>query len=110
MRCYLIDEISLSGMEKIDRFLKENNLRSEMEKLFWVEIPKAYLNEKQSRHRKCQPYIFAIELGYDWIKAEYFIRNSKDLRCSCSGYCNTKQRDFISDYMESVIEELNIRT
>ena len=110
MRCYLIDEISISDMEKISGFLKENVLRSEMEDLFWVEIPKDYLNEIQTQHQKCQPYIFAIELGSDWIKTEFLVRNSKDLRCSCNSYCTPMQRNFILDFMDSMIGELNIRT
>ena len=43
MRYYLIDEISLSDMEKINIFLKENTIGSELEKFFWGRIPKDLL-------------------------------------------------------------------
>ena len=109
MRSYIIDEISLPDMERIEKFLKENSEGSGIEKVFWVKIPDDYLNDIQSRHRECQPHVFAIELGADWIKAEFLIRTLKDLRCQCNCYCDPKQRGFIIDSMEAMIEELDIR-
>ena len=110
MKSYLIDEISFSEIEKIKRYLSENANKSKLEKLFWVEMSKGYLNREQSLHRECQPYRFAIEIGDNWIKAEFFIRASGRLMCSCNGYCDLNQRNFILDFMENMIEELNIRS
>ena len=42
MRAYLIDEISDSGMEKINGFLKKNAITSNLDQLFWVPIPKTF--------------------------------------------------------------------
>ena len=75
MRYYLIDEISHQDMEKVNRYLYRAAMRSELEKLFWVKIPKGLLSEIQFQHIECGPHVFAIEPGTDWIKIEFFIRN-----------------------------------
>ncbi|MFC1867265.1 hypothetical protein ACFL0H_03935 [Thermodesulfobacteriota bacterium] len=110
MRSYLLDEVSVSDIGKIVGFLNENALRSGMEKLFWVEIPKDCFNETQVQHIECQPYFFAIELGTDWIKTEFFVRTLKNLQCQCSGYCNLRQGNFIFNFMEIMLKELDIKT
>ncbi|MBW2610235.1 MAG: hypothetical protein JRC68_07805 [Deltaproteobacteria bacterium] len=110
MRYYLIDEVSLSDMKKTDGFLEQNAIRSELEKIFWVAIPEGILNEVQSRHKGCQPYLFSIEMGADWIQVELFIRSQQGLRCTCQSYCTPLQRDFIFDFTEKMIKELGVRT
>jgi len=110
MRSYLIDEISLSDMKKVNAYLKQNALRSDLEAIFWVQIPEDHLRDIQLQHRDCQSHVFAIEVGTDWIKLEFFIRNLKDLQCACSGYCSPRQRDFILNYAHNIINDLGIRT
>lgn len=110
MRYYLFDEISPSDMEKADNFLMQNATSSEIEKLFWVEIPKELLNEIQSRHIECQTYFFAVEMGVDWIRVELFIRSKKGLHCTCQSLCTPRQRDFIFSFIDKMIEDLDIRT
>ena len=110
MKYYLVDEISPSDIANIRRFLKEKAMGSEIEDLFWLEMPTDHLNEKQSAHQDCRPHRFAIELGTNWMKAELFIRTLNSLACECSDYCDSKQRGFIFDFMESMIYELKIRT
>lgn len=110
MKYYLVDEISPSDMNKIDAFLKDNASVSKIKRLFWVELPSDHLNEIQSLHTDCQPHWFAVELGSDWIRAELFIRTLNSLECQCGSYCNPRQRDFIFNYMESIIGRLNIKT
>ena len=75
-----------------------------------MEMPGDRLNRLQARHLECQPYKFAIELGKDWIKVEFLLRGSGDLICPCSGYCDQEQRDFVLEYMDNMLGELNIGT
>ena len=110
MKYYLVDEISDKDMDKIRGFLKQNAVESQIEGLFWIELSEDLLNKQQSLHKGCQPYRFALEMGKDWIKAELFIRSSDNIRCDCSGYCNASQRDFISNFIESMISKLSIKT
>ena len=110
MRYYLIDEISNADMEKIDEFLYQTAMRSELEKLFWVKIPRDLLSAVQFQHVQCGPHVSAVELGTDWIKIEFFIRNLKDLQCTCQDYCTSQQRDFLMHFVQKMIEDLGIKT
>lgn len=87
MRAYLIDEISASDMKKITLFLRENSSQSSLEAIFWVEIPEDLLAGIQFEHKDCRPYVFAMEKGDNWVKAEFFVRSLKNMRCACQTYC-----------------------
>ena len=82
MRAYLIDEIPIPEMEKIKGFLQEHAIRSNLDEIFWVRIPDDLLNETQFLHTQCQPHVFAVELGLDWIKLELFVRTLKTMRAA----------------------------
>lgn len=110
MKSYLIDEIASEDIKNIVEYLKKNGSTSGMENLFWIEVPDNYLNDLQAAHSKCAPHQFAVETGDSWIKTEFFIRTSKKFRCDCNGYCDAGQRKFIIEYMDAVIDKLNIRT
>jgi hypothetical protein len=110
VRSYLIDELLPSDREKIIEFLKHHAINSELEDIFWIEIPQDVLSDEQYGHRDCQPFVFAIELGRDWIKLEFFIRSLRGLRCRCQDYVTHQQRDFILGFAQRMIESLNIKT
>ncbi len=110
MRAYLIDEISASDMEKIIRFLKENGCQSTLDDIFWVEIPEDLLAGVQSEHKNCRPHVFAMEKGDHWVKAEFFVRSLKNMRCDCQRYCTPQQREFILNFVHRMINALDIRT
>jgi len=110
MRSYFIDEISPRDMKKIEEYLRKNAIPSSIENLFWIQIPEGILTKEQIEHKECAPYMCAIELGKDWIKLEFFVRSSKSLRCSCTGYCTERQRSFLIDYVNRMINQLGIRT
>ena len=110
MKSYFIDEIPSDDMEKIEAYLSENAEGSAMDKLFWISIPSEHLAGLQPDHSECSPHRFAIETGDDWIKAEFFIRTSTKFRCECSEYCNDNQKNFVINYIDTILEQLNIRT
>jgi len=110
MRAYLIDELPTSHMDRLNKFLKKNALSSSINQLFWVRIPEDLLSETQFQHRKCWPHVFAVELGLDWVKLEFFVRSLHNMRCSCPAYCTAQQRVYIIDYAHRMIEHLGIKT
>jgi hypothetical protein len=110
MKYYIIDEISASHMEKIEGYLRENAIGSEMEKIFWVELPNDILTGTQYSHKDCKPHVFAIEMSRDKIKLELFTRSLKGLSCECQSYSSQQQREFIFKYVENMIDSLSIRT
>lgn len=110
MRSYLIDEISSSDSEKINTFLKENATFSNINGLFWVNIPEDLLSGTQFQHKDCRPYAFAVELGEDWVKLEFLVRSMKNMQCTCSGYCTKPQQNFIINFALGMLEQLSVNT
>jgi hypothetical protein len=110
MRSYVIDEIRPSEMDKIKGFLKENTLSATLENLFWVNIPDDILNDIQFQHHDCRPHAFAVELGDNWVRFEFFIRSLNTMQCTCPGYGTRQQRDFIIHFAHTMIEQLQIKT
>jgi len=110
MRAYLIDEIGGQDVERLREFLKEHAIRSSLDQIFWVPVPDDLLSETQYLHVQCRPHVFAVELGPDWIKLEFFVRTLKSMRCECPAYCTPVQRDYILRFADGIIEQLHIRT
>ncbi len=110
MRSYLIDEIMSSDIEKIDAFLKENAIPSNLEQLFWVKIPQDLLSETQFEHTDCQPHAFAVELGEDWVKLEFLIRSMDNMQCTCPAYCTEQQQIFIINFALGMLKQLDVGT
>lgn len=110
MKAYLIDEISSSDMEKINGFLRENAITSNLDQISWIRIPDDLLSDTQFEHHICQPHVFAVELGLDWVKLEFFVRSLKNIRCTCPGHCTEPQRDYVIKFAHGMIEQLGIRT
>ena len=110
MRTYLIDEIVSSDLEKINVFLKENAISSNLDHLFWVRMPDDLLSETQFEHKNCRPHVFAVELGKDCLKLELFVRSLESMRCICPSYATPQQRNFIINFADGMIDQLGIRT
>ncbi|MBW1722289.1 MAG: hypothetical protein JRH13_14085 [Deltaproteobacteria bacterium] len=110
MRSYLMDEILPADIEKAKAFLMKNTLTAQLDNLFWVPLPEDYLSEIQSRHISCQPHVFAVEIGKDWIKMEFFVRSLKVMRCDCQSYCTSRQSAYIMSFGNQIVRELGIRT
>jgi hypothetical protein len=110
MRSYLIDEISLSDLHKIEEFLKLNTTQSALGKIFWVSLPPPLLSPKQAQHSQCQPHVFSAELGANWIKFEFFVRSRNAVGCECQDYCTREQEQFVLQWAQEVIRSLGIGT
>lgn len=110
MKSYYVDEISTPDIDKVIGFLKDNAVESGMDRLFWIEMPADCLTGFQTEHAECSPHRFAIETGDTWIRAEFFIRTSVKFRCDCNGYCNEKQIKYIINYIDNMLDNLDIST
>jgi len=110
MRAYLIDEISTQEMQRVKGFLEKHAVRSSLDQIFWVRIPEDLLTETQFLHTQCQPHVFAVEVGPDWVKLEFFVRTLNSMRCECPAYCTPMQRDYIFRFGDNIIGQLKIQT
>jgi len=110
MRSYLIDEIPLSDLEEIERFFRLKTIQSGLGKIYWVSLPPRLLSPKQARHSRCQPHVFAAELGPNWMKLEFFVRSMNGIGCECQGYCTPEQEQFVLHWAGEVIRHLRVGT
>lgn len=110
MKSYLIDEIPSSDMERIRSEMEKSATSSGLEKLFWVEIPENMLSEIQLLHKGCGPHVFAVELGRNWIRCEFFVRTLNSMKCSCNGYATTRQVHFAIEHANRLLEKLGIKS
>ncbi|MFP3911905.1 MAG: hypothetical protein ACLFUT_07495 [Desulfobacteraceae bacterium] len=110
MKAYLIDEFSPPDMKKIIAFLEKVAIRSNLEQIFWIPVPRDMLSRTQFLHTDCQPHVFALELGDQWIKAEFFVRTLKTMRCDCPGYCTPQQREYVLNFTNGMLDQLGIST
>ena len=110
MKAYFLDEINPENIAKITQFLKDNASRSTMEQLFWVNFPEDLLSSLQFQHAACQPHAFAVEVGSDWVKLELLVRSLQTMKCDCTAYCTNSQRDYIINFADRMLDQLNIGT
>lgn len=97
-------------MRKIRGYLLEHARPSEIEDLFWLEIPGDLLSATQIDHGDCRPHVFAVEVGESWVKAEVFVRSMQTMRCDCQQYGTEEQIHYLIRWMQSMIGELRIQT
>jgi len=109
MKQYVIDQLREEDHEKIQGFLQKNASVSEFGDLFWVALPAEFYSNSQREHEQCQPFCFAVNLSPSKVDFELLIRSRQVLRCSCIAYANNKQRDYILDYADRMLDELKIK-
>ena len=110
MRSYLIDEISLPDLGKIEEFLRLRTIQSGLGKIFWVALPAHLLSPEQAQHSRCQPHVFAAELGLNWVKLEFFVRSMNGVGCECQAYCTREQEEFVLHWGQEMLRHLLIKT
>lgn len=110
MRQYLLDEISRADVKRVRDYLNDHALPSSLEDIWWIELQDDLLNATQYSHRQCKPYQFAIELGDNFVRFEFLIRSQQTMRCSCIGFANRQQRDFIMAFADRMVAELDLKT
>lgn len=110
MRAYVIDEISSGDMEKIRAYLKEKTRPSGLGDLYWIPVPEDLLREIQAAHHECGPHVFALETGRGWIRLEFFVRASNNMRCECAAVTTGAQRDYLISFADRMLAHLQIRS
>ncbi len=108
MKQYVIDGLRLEDYEKIKKYCDENLGSPSLDSIYWVEMDRNILNEVQLAHVSCQPHYFAIDLEEQHLSCEFLVRIKKNIKCDCMAYADRKQREWIMDKVDAMLEELNI--
>jgi len=105
MRQFVLDELSPMENDNIDSFLKRNLKQSPMIGVYWLLLPPELLTQTQKEHKDCGPYYTSVELDRHGLRFELLIRSTANLHCACIGYADDRQRQFILDFIDRMIEE-----
>ncbi|MGR0481004.1 MAG: hypothetical protein ACTFAL_06245 [Candidatus Electronema sp. V4] len=108
MRQYLIDELSFLERDNLDSFLKRNLKPGPIEGTHWLELPPELLAPPQQEHPACGPFYFAVileNLEKNELRAEFLVRSSHNMHCSCIAWASPAQRQFLLDWIDKMLQE-----
>lgn len=108
MRSFYIDELSEVEVIKIRLHFEKKALSSQIEDIWWVEIPLDLLTVSQRRQKDLRPFVFTVELGESWLKIEFLIRSLKTLNREWQAFCSPTQRQYILSFVDTLIDDLEI--
>ncbi|MEW5913357.1 MAG: hypothetical protein AB1814_12425 [Thermodesulfobacteriota bacterium] len=109
MRALVFDEIRPPDMERLSEHLARHATASGLPEVFWLELPPELLSAEQAAHAECGPHRLALVLEEDALKLELLVRGAR-LHCSCTAYADPAQRQWLLDYADRLLAELDIKT
>ena len=109
MRLYKIDQLSREEQANIESYLKRTLLPGPMEGVFWLQVPQDLLSAEQRGHEDCGPFFFAVELEAEAVNFELLVRSQTNLHCSCLRYASQAQRDFVLQFIDTMLQVEQVR-
>lgn len=109
MRQFVIDELSILERDNLESYLKRSLKPGPMEGIFWIELPADLLAEAQQGHEECAPFYMAVDLEKKRICFEMLVRSKTNLHCSCIAWATDSQRQFLLDFIDTMLDEEQIR-
>lgn len=109
MRQFVIDELSLLERDNLENYLKRTLKPGSIAGMFWLTLPDDLLAEAQQGHEECGPFHFGFDLSKDKLIIELLIRSESNLHCSCIAFATSTQREFLLRFIDTMLEEEQIR-
>ena len=108
MKQYIIDELRPEDHAKVKSYLDEHFAVADFDGLYRVPIDDALLDGVQQAHDACRPHYLALELFQDRLVCELLVRTNQHIRCQCIQYATQAQRNWLIDWVDTVLEKLDI--
>jgi len=109
MKQYVIDQLRETDYDKIRSYLDANTEKAPLDGVYRVMLPQELYTDLQHEHASCQPYYFSVNLSLRELQIEWLVRSLQVIRCGCIAYATRPQRDFIIDFGDKMLEELDLR-
>ncbi len=109
MKQYVIDELRPEDHEKIKTYLDENFEAAGINGIYRLQLDRNLLNDVQTAHTRCQPFYFSVELASSRLSFEFLARSSDTMRCNCIDYATPKQRKWLMEVADAILEKLGIK-
>ena len=110
MRHFIIDQLSREERKAVLGYLQKNAQTAPINDLFWLSLPDALLATRQNDHAKCGPFYLAIEVGEENVAFELLVRSKSTLHCSCIAYATRAQREYLLEFIDTMIDQLQLRS
>lgn len=94
--------------DNLDSYLKRTTKAGPMTGIFWLPLPQELLGEAQEGHADCGPFYFAIDIDDKRLCVEFLLRSSANLHCTCIAYATPQQRQFVLDFIDTMLQEERI--
>ncbi len=109
MREYLVSDLTEAQTSQIENELKKRGWAASLEHMFWLPLPECALSSVQKSHcPKCAPYVAAVEVEPNCLRAELLVRSQSSLHCECIAYAEPDQVAYTMNELHSILQGLNI--
>jgi hypothetical protein len=108
MKQYVVDELRSEDYNRIESYLDEELGVSGVPGLYKLRIDIDLLTDLQVSHTECQPFYFAIDLEPDRMASEFLVRTDYRIGCNCMGYATEKQRNWLIQFTDTLLDRLEI--
>ena len=108
MKQYVVDELRVGDHSKIKSYLDEKTGSSGVPGLYKLPLDPDMLTDIQVAHTDCQPFYFAIDLEPDRMASELQVRSDHRIGCDCMGYATEKQRNWLIQFTDRLLFQLEI--
>ena len=109
MKQYVIDELRPADYQKLKDYFNDHFSSSPVDGIYWLPLESDLLTVEQTEHSDCHPLCVAIDLSNDRLSFELLVRSKNKMRCSCMGYATETQRNWLIQFADAVLEQLEIK-
>ena len=110
MKQYVIDELRADDAQRLQAHLEEKLGSPALGTVYWLLLPEEMLSTVQAEHQECQPFYFALDLDEAGLSCELLVRAQNIIRCNCITYADARQREWLINYIDSMMTQLEIIT
>jgi hypothetical protein len=112
MRALVYDELRRADMDRLAERLAQTCLASNLEGVYWLNLPPDLLSPAQAAHPQCGPHRVALVLEpeNESLRLEMLVRAANSLRCACTAYATEAQRQFMLNFLDRLVADLDLRT
>ncbi len=110
MRQFVIDDLSPMERDNIDSYLKRTLKQGPMIGIYWIVLPKELLTDIQKEHTDCSPYYLGVEIEKSLVRFEFLVRSNAHLHCDCIAHATSEQRQYVLDFLDTMLDEEQIRS
>ncbi|MFZ5572611.1 MAG: hypothetical protein ACOZF0_19615 [Thermodesulfobacteriota bacterium] len=110
MKQYRIDELRPSDYQTLKNHLDHQYGPPEMGGIYWIPLDEDQLSPIQKQHPDCRPFFFAVDLEETAVSCELLVRTRKRIRCDCIQYASEEQRNWLIRLIDTMFEDLDVKT